>query len=103
MGFYDFHVILFFLFVIIYEKSVMVYKVPQSIGKIEIRSFRKSDIFGIVSCFSAHQNPKSQAIFDVYFSEQEAGDRLVWVAYCDNQFAGYCTLKWQSDYESFRE
>jgi len=81
----------------------MAYKIHQSLGKIEIRPFIKSDIFVIVSCFSAHQNPKSQSIFDVYFSEQEAGDRLVWIAYYGDQFAGYCTLKWQSDYESFRE
>lgn len=26
---------------------------------------------------------------------------MVWVAYCNNQFAGYVTLVWKSEYESF--
>ena len=75
----------------------------KTFSRIEIRPFVKSDTLVIVSCFSAHKNPKPQSTFDMYFSQQEAGDRLVWVAYCEDQFAGYCTLKWQSDYESFRE
>ena len=45
--------------------------------------------------------PKSAFIFENYLKEQLVGARLVWVAYVDNQFAGYVTLKWQSEYKPF--
>ena len=34
--------------------------------------------------------------------EQEEGERLVWVAHVKGEFAGYVTLKWQSQYPSFK-
>ncbi len=34
--------------------------------------------------------------------EAELGERLVWVAFVQDQFAGYVTLRWQSEYPSFK-
>lgn len=78
-------------------------KISVSDPKISIRLFIETDIPIIVSHFADHQWPKPRSTFDNYLSEQKTGDRLVWVAYYDDQFAGYITLKWQSQYESFRE
>ena len=34
--------------------------------------------------------------------EQETGERIVWVAYVQEEFGGYVTLKWQSQHPSFK-
>jgi GNAT superfamily N-acetyltransferase len=44
---------------------------------------------------------KPTSLFEGYSKEQDAGERLVWIAHVHNQFAGYVTLNWQSQYESF--
>ncbi len=46
---------------------------------------------------------KSPSLFEGYLKEQEAGERLVWVAHVHDEFAGYVSLKWQSGYPSFQE
>ena len=72
---------------------------------------------------------KPASLFEEYLKEQEAGERLVWVAFINrhgersaaiqnnknnwiasssmiprnDEFAGYVTLKWQSQYPSFKE
>lgn len=66
-----------------------------------IKSFRASDIPIIVDAFGRANWPKPAAIFETYLQEQLTGARLVWVAYVNDQFAGYVTLNWQSQYESF--
>jgi GNAT superfamily N-acetyltransferase/NTP pyrophosphatase (non-canonical NTP hydrolase) len=45
---------------------------------------------------------KPSSLFEEYLKEQEAGERLVWVAKVQDEFAGYVTLKWQSHYPSFQ-
>jgi GNAT superfamily N-acetyltransferase len=69
--------------------------------KIQIRLLLKSDIFIIVLSFADHNWAKPSSTFEKYLKEQEAGERLVWVAYLDDQFSGYITLKWLSLYLSF--
>ena len=66
-----------------------------------IKSFSASDIPIIVDAFGRANWPKPAAIFETYLQEQLTGARLVWVAYVNDQFAGYVTLNWQSQYESF--
>ncbi len=61
------------------------------------------DIPFIVSAFSQIGWNKPESVFEEYLEEVAAGDRLVWVAFTHDQFAGYITLKWQSKYPSFRE
>jgi GNAT superfamily N-acetyltransferase len=44
---------------------------------------------------------KPPSLFEGYLKAQEAGERIVWVAHFKGEFAGYVTLNWQSQYESF--
>lgn len=46
---------------------------------------------------------KPLSLFEGYLKEQDVGERLVWIAHVHNQFAGYVTLKWQSQYRLFKE
>lgn len=71
--------------------------------KIEIQSFTETDTPMIVKCFAKANWPKPASTFESYFNEQKTGYRLIWVAYSEEQFAGYVTLKWQSNYQPFRE
>jgi GNAT superfamily N-acetyltransferase len=69
---------------------------------ISIRKLRASDIAIIVDAFGRANWPKPASIFETYLQEQLTGARLVWVAYVNDQFAGYVTLNWQSQYPSFK-
>jgi GNAT superfamily N-acetyltransferase/Ser/Thr protein kinase RdoA (MazF antagonist) len=44
---------------------------------------------------------KPPSLFEGYLKEVEQGARLVWMAHLHDQCAGYVTLNWQSQYESF--
>lgn len=46
---------------------------------------------------------KTASLFEGYLKEQEAGERLIWVAHVQDEFSGYVTLKWRSSYPSFKE
>lgn len=46
---------------------------------------------------------KPQSLFLRYFSEQAKGQRTALVVFLGTTFAGYVTVKWQSDYLPFRE
>lgn len=67
-----------------------------------IRSLTEEDIKAIVSSFHQIGWNKPASLFEGYLKEQEAGERLVWVAHFKDEFAGYVTLKWQSQYPSFK-
>ncbi|MFN7038499.1 MAG: GNAT family N-acetyltransferase [Alphaproteobacteria bacterium] len=41
-------------------------------------------------------------LFEQYLQEAGADERIIWLAYIDNKFAGYNTLKWESQYPSFK-
>lgn len=66
-----------------------------------IRRLRESDITVMVEAFARANWPKTAIMFKKYLEEQQNGTRLIWLAYVDNQFAGYVTLLWQSQYKSF--
>lgn len=68
-----------------------------------IRSFKESDILTIVRRFEAVNWPKPIAIFENYLKEQHLDKRHIWVAYIEEHFAGYITLKWESTYEPFHQ
>ncbi|NDB82650.1 MAG: GNAT family N-acetyltransferase [Alphaproteobacteria bacterium] len=73
------------------------------ISDVFIRSLTEEDIKAIVSSFHQIGWDKSASLFEGYLKEQEAGERLVWVAQVQDEFAGYVTLKWQSGYLPFKE
>lgn len=72
-------------------------------SEVFIRSLIKEDIVAISEAFSQIGWNKPPSLFEGYLKEQEAGERLVWVAHFKGKFAGYITLKWQSQYLSFNE
>ena len=66
-----------------------------------IHPLKKEDIPLIVSAFAQADWPKPASTFDAYLHEQEAGQRLIWVGWLDNNVAGYVTLVWNSLYKPF--
>lgn len=68
-----------------------------------LRPLSQADIPLIVASFAQNNWPKPATIFDAYLKEQEAGERLVWIAFYQGQFAGYATLKWESKYQPFND
>lgn len=72
-------------------------------NQIQIRRLVKEDIAVISDAFNQIGWNKPASIFEAYLKEQEAGERLVYVAHFNGEFAGYITLKWQSGYPSFNE
>lgn len=68
---------------------------------ISIHKLSVTDIPIIVDAFLKANWEKPVSTFENYLHEQLTGTRFVWVAHLNNQFAGYVTLKWQSQYEPF--
>ena len=72
-------------------------------SNISIRQLSAFDIPIIVDAFQKVDWSKPPALFEQYLSEQAANERLIWLAFVQEHFAGYVTLKWQSLYQSFRD
>jgi GNAT superfamily N-acetyltransferase/NTP pyrophosphatase (non-canonical NTP hydrolase) len=70
-------------------------------NEISIRNMSSSDIPVIVEAFKIADWLKPPSLFDDYLTEQESDERLNWVAYYNGECAGYVTLKWKSEYQSF--
>lgn len=70
---------------------------------IQLRPLSKQIIPTIVQAFQAIGWEKPTSLYETYLSEQERGERQVWMAFSDDLFAGYITLKRQSLYPSFME
>lgn len=70
---------------------------------IEFKILTLEDIPTIVAAFSDLGWAKPASIYETYLEEQSKGERNVWVAWDEEIFLGYVTLKWISAYESFRE
>jgi GNAT superfamily N-acetyltransferase len=70
---------------------------------IHILPFSQSDIPLIVQSFAKYNWDKPAATFETYWKEQQGEERKIWLAFYEDEFAGYVTLKWQSSYSSFRE
>jgi len=69
----------------------------------EFHQLTENDIDLIVSSFAAVNWPKPRSTFEQYLKEQLSRIRKVWLAFDDDQFAGYVTLNWQSQYKPFCE
>jgi len=72
------------------------------INQIQIRALIEKDIAVIYDAFNQIGWNKPASLFEGYLKEQELGARIVWVAHVQDEFAGYVTLKWQSQYPSFK-
>lgn len=70
---------------------------------LKCRSLSQADIPLMVAAFAHIGWTKPASLYEQYLEEQEKNYRCVWVAFQEGVFAGYVTLKWHSDYPSFRE
>ena len=69
----------------------------------QIRPLIREDIVVISEAFNQIGWNKPASLFEEYLKEQDAGERLVWVAHVHDEFAGYVTLQWRSSYPFFKE
>lgn len=74
----------------------------EKVSDILFRALSREDIPLILEAFNKVNWPKSALLFKQYLVEQQVGDRIIWLAFLYNQFAGYITIKWQSLYKPFR-
>lgn len=69
-----------------------------------IRPMMKYDIDDVVTKFEEiGWKDKNKKLFEKYIDELENGERLVWIAFYKEQFAGFVTLRWESEYEHFKK
>ena len=67
-----------------------------------IKNLGSDAVSAIVDAFAkSNWTEKPTSIFEKYLEEQDKGERIVWLAFYDNKFSGYVTLKWQSLYKPF--
>lgn len=67
---------------------------------VKIRLLAESDIQEIVNNFEKNNWPKPPSTFEPHLKEQRLGERITWIAFYQNEFAGYITLKWCSNTNS---
>ncbi|MCE3046467.1 GNAT family N-acetyltransferase [Legionella sp. 16cNR16C] len=71
---------------------------------LSLRLLTPSDIPVIVEGFTqSNWTGKPASIFEQYLNEQQKQKRIILVAYLEDHFAGYVTLKWESQYSGFKE
>lgn len=68
---------------------------------ISLRSIRKEDFLVISDSFAAQGWEKPNSQYEQYYHFQETGERDVIIAEYKTEFAGYLTIKWESDYPPF--
>ncbi|VEH35204.1 hypothetical protein [Legionella sainthelensi] len=69
--------------------------------EIIIKSLELIDIPLLVDAFQKANWQKTASLFETYYQEQQQFERVIWLAYFEDQIAGYVTLKWKSQYEPF--
>lgn len=67
-----------------------------------LRAIRKEDCVAISDAFSKQSWNKPVHQYQYYLELQQKGIRDIILAELDGQFAGYLTIKWESDYLPFR-
>ena len=79
------------------------YRTDMQKTETTIRFLEKKDIPGIARAFQQLGWNKPVSQYERYLREQELKSRLVVVAFVKEEFAGYLTICWNSDYEAFHE
>lgn len=82
-----------------YLTKNLLYKPPL---EIQVSALQATDIPTMVEAFQKANWVKPATVFQAYLQEQQDDRRKVWIASHNGQFVGYVTLKWDSQYESFR-
>ncbi len=70
---------------------------------ISIKTMQKKDIPEMLAAFKGSEWSIDPSFFAGLLSEQDKGKRVVLLAYADEVFTGYVTIKWKSDYPPFTE
>jgi GNAT superfamily N-acetyltransferase len=73
----------------------------STMNDVSIRRLCRDDTQVIAGAFALLGWSKTVEQYERYLAEQEAGSRVCYVAEQRGQFAGYCTLLWESSYEPF--
>ena len=63
---------------------------------------KESDCKIISEAFQAQGWNKPSKLYKKYIMEQQKGERDIFIAEYENEFAGYVTIQWKSPYEYFR-
>ena len=69
---------------------------------IHLRDLRESDARPIEQAFKAQGWEKPASQYLRYFQYQQSGERDIVLAEWEGEFAGYLTIQWISNYESFK-
>lgn len=70
---------------------------------VKLSYLQDEELDKIVAAFKSIGWYKPRSIYEAYLSEQSSEVRSVIVAYENDNFCGYVTIKWQSDYPSFKQ
>lgn len=68
-----------------------------------IKKLAQTDVNQLFQQFEIANWHKPLSLFEQYYNEQVRGERLIWVAWLENNPVGYITLKWDSLYSPFAE
>ncbi len=71
-------------------------------GNLTLRKIEKTDCQKISESFQEQGWDKPTSQYEEYLALQEQGKRDIIIAELDRDFAGYLTIRWESDYTSFR-
>ena len=71
-------------------------------GNIVLRELRKTDCKKISESFYNQGWKKPISLYEQYLDFQKSGKRDIIIAESNQGFAGYLTIKWESDYKPFR-
>ncbi|HKY53063.1 MAG TPA: GNAT family N-acetyltransferase [Anaerolineales bacterium] len=72
-------------------------------ARVMIRLLEKGDIQKMAEAFYKFDWNKSVSLYERYYREQMDNIRAIYVAFVEDQFAGYLTICWTSSYEPFEE
>ena len=70
---------------------------------ISVKQLEAYEVASIGVAFEDTVWKNTTSLMEDYLAEQVRGERTLLVAYADSVFAGYVTIKWQSDYRPFAE
>ena len=68
-----------------------------------IRTMKNSDLDLIYSSPVVTGSNRPAGLYYRYYEEQEKGQRVVLLAFCDGEFAGHVNIIWKSEYPLFAE
>ena len=75
----------------------------MSVTKLKIDGIRAADIPEMVSAYRQMGWPEKPKLYARYLQFQLDGTRDILIARYKSRFAGYLTIKWQSDYPPFKD